>query len=608
MKIIKSIIGILLLQTLSLFGDVKFDFVYVDEPGTGFHTRPEAKAALEEVGRLIGSNWLKRHNAKIIMTVISEENAGEPYLADVHPVEHLHDIYNDFQRYALVSKIIFDEADYNMPFDAVVRVNFHHPYSFGDKINANQFDFKSTLIHEITHALGFHSSSFQCPENEELLGDHLNDFVKKLFIYGINSIEGKADGKTLRKLVKKLDLLESANGDIDAQILNKAHSPLEVLQMGLVLEFKQALKNNTPLTVRSELYHQFSNNLAQKGMTIQEFIKFNNDQSYHLFMSKILLGFQDLSENTSDRINEKSLREVLITYDLLHNGFKDYVTHRFNTFINDLEEEEEQNLVTCLKDIILFYAQYLTTGTIDVKELKRINALINHNEIDVEEVASEILKQVNEYKSLEADIKSTEAYTFFDQFVTEKNGKKFFEGKVDDKITKSCFLKDGHREKQLYFSGPNALKYIGSAIPLNGMDASHISDERASIMNSAADFGIQSREWDADTTAIMLDLGYNVDNHWTRLWEHGKSEVKEFKRVHRTDSKTKKKTQKAQSKKSKKAKSAGKKDSLKTKSKKEAKKDKKSAKKAAKKAKKAAKKTAKQAKAAAKKRKASKSL
>jgi hypothetical protein len=64
-KIIKLIPVVLLFQNLNLFGVVEFEFLYADKPGSGFHIKPEAKRDLEEVGQMIGSQWLKHHDAKI---------------------------------------------------------------------------------------------------------------------------------------------------------------------------------------------------------------------------------------------------------------------------------------------------------------------------------------------------------------------------------------------------------------------------------------------------------------------------------------------------------------------------------------------------------------
>lgn len=33
-------------------------------------------------------------------------------------------------------------------------------------------------------------------------------------------------------------------------------------------------------------------------------------------------------------------------------------------------------------------------------------------------------------------------------------------------------------------------------------------------------------EWDAFVTAILLDLGYTIDNHWTRIWNVSEKNVR----------------------------------------------------------------------------------
>ncbi|PWU04326.1 MAG: hypothetical protein C5B43_04810, partial [Verrucomicrobia bacterium] len=169
MKIVQSIIGILLLQSLTLFGDVKFNFIYADEPGTGFHIRPEAKSDLEKVGRLIGRKWLKHHNANIVIKVISEKDAHKSYLANARCASYLDNNKNGFHHSYLGKKIILGKNNNDKEFDGILNVNFHRSFGFGNKVKLHQFDFQAILIHEITHLLGFQSSYSKCPTSNKLL-------------------------------------------------------------------------------------------------------------------------------------------------------------------------------------------------------------------------------------------------------------------------------------------------------------------------------------------------------------------------------------------------------------------------------------------------------
>lgn len=575
MKIINSVIGVFLLQTFSLFGDVTFEFIYEDKPETGFHSRPEAKAALEEVGRLIGSDWLKRHDANIVIKVSSVEEPEASYFAYYSELLGNKKNINEFHRSNAEKKIILGQKNENK-YDVSIVVNFGHPFSFGDEINPSQYDFKSILIHEITHALGFTSPFFICPVSDEarLAAD---DYLHYLLIFGKKQIEGEAE--SIESYIKKLaPLFEKQNivtgdyaMDVDRFIYNKfanASSKLEALYTYLLFCFKVSLDNSSrPFTSHKELFEAFSDHLARKGMTIQEFIQFDHDNG--AFLPRMVLGFQKLAENISDPLEEEKLRETLLTYDLLHDDFGAYVIKKLNKSLIDPQ------LADTFQQIIFFYTRYLITGEIDHEELKKINELRVNLALDNLSI-DQIVYLMVAPKLI---------HSYFNQFVVTKDGKKFFEGKLGDNIRKTCFSKEAN--KQLFFSGPNTLKYIGSAIPLNHNDTGHISYEISSIMNPAA-FTTASinpsgkwrqwdkREWDASTTAIMLDLGYNIDNYWTRLWGHGKSEEKSATKESRDPlPKKKEKNRAKQNSKIKDTKSAKKKRTTETKAKKTASKEKK---------------------------------
>lgn len=326
--------------------------------------------------------------------------------------------------------------------------------------------------------------------------------MEEIFIYGINSIKGNVGNKIRSELINKLILLKSII-DIDKYIEKQMDSSLGILKMKLVLEFKYALENELPLKERSNSYNDFLDFLTQKGKTVEDFIQFKNDSS--TLIIAMLLSLQ--KPFFIDEI--QSMCSILKTAEHLYEDFDNWVIKELNKEISG-DNEDEEFLKSVQKDI-LFYARSIKSEEFNIQSVESIKFLFQFH--DLVDSITNILKKKMIIKNL---------CPYFDRFVFNKRGQLFYEKKLKDKIIEIFLQKEDENENSsecLYFKGPNVLKSIGHPIPLNGKDSSHISQEEGSIMNFKAIGGAELRQWDSLTTAIMLDLGYNIDNYWTRLWK-----------------------------------------------------------------------------------------
>ena len=182
-KLILIIIGLGLFVTAAI-ADVRFEVVYTDEAGTGFHVRPEARKSFEEAAALVGS-WLD-HDADVRIEVNSVVDAEDNYLACAGSASAKVRVIPGIYKTKLARKIIFNESS-GEDYDALVMVNFYREeaYGYGDEVGSDRYDFKAIIIHELTHALGF--ASFIEREDEE----DENTSLESVYLYWQNLGEAK---------------------------------------------------------------------------------------------------------------------------------------------------------------------------------------------------------------------------------------------------------------------------------------------------------------------------------------------------------------------------------------------------------------------------------
>ncbi|NNL85357.1 MAG: hypothetical protein HKP27_06870, partial [Myxococcales bacterium] len=120
-----------------------------------FDANPGSQAALVDAAAILGSFF--DHTATIQVAVTSE-NSGTGALASAGP-EFFGFFQNGFGNRGVPGTKILGGADANNADpDASLTIDFGYDWDFDDTVGALSFDFKSTIMHELTHAIGFLST------------------------------------------------------------------------------------------------------------------------------------------------------------------------------------------------------------------------------------------------------------------------------------------------------------------------------------------------------------------------------------------------------------------------------------------------------------------
>lgn len=113
------------------------------------------RTALEEAAATLGG-WFN-HSATVQMAV-SSTNVDDGGLAAASSEYDDAGASVGFGNRGVVGTKIITGNDLNgADPDGEVEVNFFHDWHYGDSVGVDEFDFKSTIIHEVLHAIGFAS-------------------------------------------------------------------------------------------------------------------------------------------------------------------------------------------------------------------------------------------------------------------------------------------------------------------------------------------------------------------------------------------------------------------------------------------------------------------
>lgn len=139
--------------------ELNFVFTYSDAAGVGFNDATQGaarKAALEQTAALLNT-YLPGYNGTIRMTVDGAETTDGVLAAAGSNFNASNACDAGFNARGDVGIIALGGADPNSgAADGTVTVNFEdQTWGLGDTISGSDFDFKSTMLHELLHAMGF---------------------------------------------------------------------------------------------------------------------------------------------------------------------------------------------------------------------------------------------------------------------------------------------------------------------------------------------------------------------------------------------------------------------------------------------------------------------
>lgn len=147
---------------LTAHAELAFTFSYTDPAGVGFNDPVEGaarKAALEETASLLAS-YFPGYTATIELSVDGAETTDGTLAAAGSNFNAADVCSPGFGGLGDVSVKALGGADPDAAVvDGTVTVNFEdQTWGLGDTVGATEFDFKSTMLHELLHAMGFSNS------------------------------------------------------------------------------------------------------------------------------------------------------------------------------------------------------------------------------------------------------------------------------------------------------------------------------------------------------------------------------------------------------------------------------------------------------------------
>lgn len=132
-------------------GAIKFDFAY--DEATRHHWTADRQEALEAVAD--GLIWYFRVTKPVVLTyaVTGYDDTTVNVLASASALLTSNDA--GFHRTRIQDEIITGVDTNGAEPDGTIRVNFAWNWAFTDPVAGNQFDFTTTLMHELLHSFGF---------------------------------------------------------------------------------------------------------------------------------------------------------------------------------------------------------------------------------------------------------------------------------------------------------------------------------------------------------------------------------------------------------------------------------------------------------------------
>ena len=127
---------------------------YVFNYGTGAtYWTPEAKSALQASADALAAYIVVTKPVTLVFDVSAEKSPNSLTLASAG--SDLAGTKTGFFNTVVQSKILKGVDPNGATADGTIKVNFGNPWAYGDSVTGDQYDFKSTMTHELLHAYGF---------------------------------------------------------------------------------------------------------------------------------------------------------------------------------------------------------------------------------------------------------------------------------------------------------------------------------------------------------------------------------------------------------------------------------------------------------------------
>lgn len=151
--------GVLIAAPAPAHADEALNFAFEYGAGAELWT-PEARAAVQSAADTLASAFVVRQPVTVTVSVVGIDTPGATDIASSF-VEFTGEGRAGFFPTVVQEKVLTG-VDPNGPApDARITWNFAEPWSFGDEVPADAYDFKAVLMHELLHTLGFLSAARQ---------------------------------------------------------------------------------------------------------------------------------------------------------------------------------------------------------------------------------------------------------------------------------------------------------------------------------------------------------------------------------------------------------------------------------------------------------------
>lgn len=151
---------------------VTYVFDYTD--GSEYWT-PEAKAALQDSADEVASYLIVAQPVTLTFEVTALNDPGSDTMASAG--SDLTSSRAGFFNTVVQNKILTGVDSNGNAVDGYIDVNFGTGYALGDTVGPDEYDFKSTMMHEMLHAYGFLSYTYEAGDNRDVYWTKFDKFI-----------------------------------------------------------------------------------------------------------------------------------------------------------------------------------------------------------------------------------------------------------------------------------------------------------------------------------------------------------------------------------------------------------------------------------------------